>query len=126
MVSPPTIADWFDVLQGDVEDLRGTNNYVEIFNTGSEYSKRGMLLFSQFDVSKKFPGRKKCKASDLETGAGVHRALVLVYVTTFEISWSPERTAGGVGGHHIDRSTGLPQAEGPFRLRPKTGPEPYQ
>ena len=55
------------MLKGDVEDLRGSNNFVEIFNTGSGYSKRSMLLFSTFDVSKKFPGRKKAKASDPKT-----------------------------------------------------------
>ena len=55
------------MLKGDVEDLRGSNNFVEIFNTGSGSSKRSMLLFSTSDVSKKFPGRKKAKASDPKT-----------------------------------------------------------
>ena len=60
VLTPPSGDEWFDLLVQDVVKLQGTNNFVPIFNTGADHSKRSMLLFTEFQCSKRFKGIKQC------------------------------------------------------------------
>ena len=59
---------WFAPLKEDITKLYGTNNMVNIFNgrgtSGKNDGKRFQMMFTKFDVRKKYPGVKKMPVSD--------------------------------------------------------------
>lgn len=64
VLTPPSDDEWFTLVVEDVVKLQGTNNFVPIFNTGAGHSKRAMLLFSDFECSKRYKGIKQRPPSD--------------------------------------------------------------
>ena len=69
MILTPTDTDWFDQLVADVKSLRGTNNFVPIFNGRKKTAckRRAMVLFSDFDAVARYPGTEALPASDPAT-----------------------------------------------------------
>ena len=75
VVKPPKDDGWWRDMVKDLNTLFNTNNNVSIFNGMGKKNDnhRSQILFSEFDVTKKYPGTGSKKRSDPETLQRVKR-----------------------------------------------------